>query len=246
MMALGDFPQATMKEGLVLDRVVLLGRTLEEYRRYFALDLGQLRGKSILDVAAGVGSFCAEAHALGLDVTAFDPIYGWTWEEIERRCGPDLDHVLDAIRGLKVYRWEFYKSPENLRGLREKAYRTFLADYQIGRGARYVAGSLPDLPFSDARFDLTLASYFLLVYEDQFDYEFHRRSVLELMRVTREEARLYPIVNFEARRCSYIDRFKSDPSLGRFSFEEVSTDFEFLAGSNFFLRIRHRDKEAGH
>ena len=63
------------KRGLVLDKVVLLGRTLEEYRRYFALDLERLRGQAILDVASGVSSFCAEACGLGLNVTAFDSIY---------------------------------------------------------------------------------------------------------------------------------------------------------------------------
>ena len=45
-----------MKQGLVLDRVVLLGRTLEEYARYFALDPAAWAGKAILDVASGVGS----------------------------------------------------------------------------------------------------------------------------------------------------------------------------------------------
>ena len=55
-----------MKQGLVLDKVVLLGRTLEEYRRFFALEVEKLRGKAILDVAAGVSSFCAEANRLGL------------------------------------------------------------------------------------------------------------------------------------------------------------------------------------
>ena len=60
------------------------------------------------------------------------------------------------------------------------------------------------------------------------------------MRVTRGEARLYPIVSFEAKRCSYIDRFKADPALAHLTFEEVQTDFEFLVGSNYFLRIRHR------
>jgi SAM-dependent methyltransferase len=228
-----------MKKGMVLDKVVLLGRTLEEYRRYFALDVEGLRGKAVLDVAGGVGSFCAEARALGLDVTAFDPIYGLPWEEIQRRCGPDLDHVIEAVRGLKTYRWDFYQTPENLRRFRERAYRTFLEDYQTGKG-RYVPGQLPKLPFGDGAFDLTLISYFLLVYEDHFDYEFHRRSVLELMRVTRGEARLYPIVTFEAERCSYLPRFEKEATLRHLSFDLVRTDFEFLAGSNFYLRIRHR------
>ena len=121
-----------MKQGLVLDKVVLLGRTLDEYRRYFALDLPALRGSKILDVASGVSSFCAEASVLGLDVTAFDLIYDWPIEKIASRCGPDLDHVLGAIVGLKTYKWDFYKNPASLRVLREKAYKTFLADFGMG------------------------------------------------------------------------------------------------------------------
>ena len=82
-----------MKHGLVLDKVVLLGRTLEEYRRYFGLDLENLRGKAILDVAAGVSSFCAEANRLRLNVTASDSIYNLPGDEIRRRCEPDLEQV---------------------------------------------------------------------------------------------------------------------------------------------------------
>src|SRR5262249_47327577 len=41
------------KRGLQLDRVVLLGRTFEEYRRYFLLESDNLVGKKVLDVAGG-------------------------------------------------------------------------------------------------------------------------------------------------------------------------------------------------
>lgn len=229
-----------MKQGLVLDKVVLLGRTLDEYRRYFALDLESLRGKSILDVASGVSSFCAEAHALGLQVTAFDAIYELPADNIQRRCEGDLDHVLDAVRDLKTYRWHFYKSPENLRRFRERAYQTFLADYRARAGEGYVSGRLPKLPFRDQQFDLTLVSYLLFVYEDQLDYGFHKQSLLEIMRVTRGEARLYPIVTFEAVRSSYLERLHSDPELQHLRFEEVRTDFEFLINSNCCLRVSGR------
>lgn len=229
-----------MKQGLVLDKVVLLGRTLDEYRRYFALDLEKLRGTAILDVASGVSSFCAEAQALGLQVTAFDAIYEMPADEIQRRCEPDLDHVLDAVQGLKTYRWDFYQSPENLRRFRERAYRAFLEDYREHQRTRYVPGLLPVLPFRDGQFDLTLVSYLLFVYEDHLDYNFHKQSLLEIMRVTRGEARLYPIVSFEAKRCSYLDQFKNDDELRHLAFEEVQTDFEFLRNSNFYLRVSHR------
>ncbi len=45
------------KRGLQLDRVVLLGRTFEEYRRYFLLEPDRLVGKRVLDVAGGVRPF---------------------------------------------------------------------------------------------------------------------------------------------------------------------------------------------
>lgn len=63
------------KRGLRLDRVVLLGRTFEEYRRYFLLEPDELAGKTVLDVAGGVSSFCAEANTRDIRVTSFDPIY---------------------------------------------------------------------------------------------------------------------------------------------------------------------------
>ena len=226
-----------MKQGLVLDKVVLLGRTLDEYRRYFALDLEALRGRAVLDVASGVSSFCAEARRAGLRVTAFDAIYELPADEIQRRCEADLDHVVEALRDLKTYRWDFYKSPENLRTFRERAYQAFLADYREGQPGRYLPGRLPTLPFRDGEFDLTLVSYLLFVYEDHFDYEFHKRSLLEIMRVTRDEARVYPVVTFEAKRSSYIGRLRADRELAHLGFEEVRTDFEFLLDSNYYLRV---------
>lgn len=228
------------KQGMVLDKVVLLGRTLEEYRRYFALPLEEWRGRKILDVASGVSSFRAEAAAAGLEVTAFDPIYSLPPDVVQARCEPDLDHVIRVVEGLKTYKWDFYKDPQTLRTYRERAYRIFLEDYRKEQGRCYVAGSLPHLPFPDRTFDLTLVSYLMFVYEDQLDYEFHKASVVEILRVTRGEARFYPLVTFEAQRSSYLDRLRSDPDLSALEFAEVQTDFEFLVDSNWYLRVSHR------
>src|SRR6266481_1737716 len=82
---------------LKLDRVVLLGRTFEEYRRYFALDPSGLRNKSILDLAAGVSSFCAEGRELDLNIIAADLIYEFSPSQIRARCEPDLDFVIEQI-----------------------------------------------------------------------------------------------------------------------------------------------------
>jgi len=52
--------------GLQLDRVVcLLGRTFESIDGNFLLEPEKLIGKTVLDVAGGISSFCAEANNLG-------------------------------------------------------------------------------------------------------------------------------------------------------------------------------------
>ncbi len=226
-----------MKRGLQLDRVVLLGRTFEEYRRYFLLEPDDLIGKRVLDVAGGVSSFCAEANQLGIRVTSFDPIYSLPPAKIRDRSEPDLESVYRVIGSVPTYRWDYYKNPEYMRELRKRASTIFLEDYKT-HPERYVAGELPRLSFADKEFDLTLVSYFLFAYQDQLGYEFHRESILEVMRVTRGEARIYPTVTFEAQPSEYIPMLQADPALERFAFTEIKTDFEFLVNSNSYLKVK--------
>jgi hypothetical protein len=200
----------------------------------------ELRGKNILDIASGVSSFCAEANAHGFNVTAFDPIYELSPDEIKSRCEPDLEFVTQEIGKVKAYKWDFYKSPAGMRQYRDLAYRLFLPDFTKAKGERYVFGKLPHLPFRDGQFGLTLVSYFLFVYEEQFDYQFHRASLLEILRVTADEARIYPLVNFNAERAKFIEQIKTDSAFQNFAFDEIATDFEFLRNSNSFLRIRRK------
>jgi ubiquinone/menaquinone biosynthesis C-methylase UbiE len=226
------------KRGLQLDRVVLLGRTLEEYRRYFLLEPNHLVGKRVLDVAGGVSSFCAEANELGIKVTSFDPIYSNPAETIMQRSEPDLESVYRNIGSAPTYRWGYYKNRDYMRELRKRASTIFLSDYKA-HPEHYVAGELPKLPFADGEFDLTLVSYFLFAYQDRLNYEFHRDSILEIMRVTRGEARIYPTVTFEAEPSEHLPMLRLDPTLERFQFTQIETDFEFLVNSNSFLKITH-------
>lgn len=230
-----------MKQGLVLDRVVLLGRTFDEYLHYFNLQCDELKGETILDVASGVSSFCSEARERSLNVAAVDVIYAMESEGIRKRCETDLDHIVEAVRPLTVYRWQYYKSPEHMREYRERAYKHFLSDYREQQRKRYVAGKLPRLPFRDHQFSLALISYLLFVYEDQLDFEFHKHSILEIMRVASKEARIYPVVTFEGKRSTYLERLMADRELNHLVFEERLTDFEFLQNSNRVLVVRRRE-----
>ena len=121
-------------------------------------------------------------------------------------------------------------------GIARTRIRYFFSDFKT-HPQHYVAGELPRLPFANSEFDLTPVSYLLFAYQDRFNYEFHRDSVLEIMRVTRGEARVYPTVTFEAKPSEYIPMLQSDPALQAFEFTEIETDFEFMVNSNSYLRV---------
>jgi hypothetical protein len=124
------------KRGLRLDRVVLLGRTLEEYRRYFLLEPEKLVGKSVLDVAGGVSSFCAEANLLGINVTSFDPIYSLSPNKIMERSEPDLESVYRAIGNVPTYRWSYYKNPLHARITQTRVHYLSLGLQDASRALR--------------------------------------------------------------------------------------------------------------
>src|SRR5262245_14358119 len=65
--------------------VSFFGRSLAEYAQFFALDVAGLRGRDVLDVAAGPSSFTAEACARKIDAVAVDPLYGGAVERLARQ-----------------------------------------------------------------------------------------------------------------------------------------------------------------
>jgi ubiquinone/menaquinone biosynthesis C-methylase UbiE len=78
--------------------------------------------------------------------------------------------------------------------LRIEAADRFLQDVSIAP-ERYVAGSLPELPFEDERFDVVLCSHLLFTWADKYDRDWHLAALRELVRVSRREVRIFPLVN---------------------------------------------------
>ena len=63
----------------------------------------------------------------------------------------------------------------------------------------YIFAKLPNLPFENNYFDLALSSHLLFVYDNMLDYEFHKNSILEMLRVSKE-VRIFPLVDFKNSR----------------------------------------------
>jgi hypothetical protein len=211
---------------------------MEEYVAMFALSEQELGGK-ILGCADGPASFNAEMNARGRRVVSIDPVYQFTGEEIRRRIDATYSTVMGQLyENLDDYVWTRIPSPEALGELRMTAMKRFLADYSQGKEERrYLAASLPALPFEDAAFDLALCSHFLFLYSDRLSAEFHCRAIEEMLRVA-SEARIFSLVALDGHLSPHLGFVCRElRKLGR-DFEIKTVDYQFQRGGNRMLRIR--------
>ncbi|MBU0675753.1 MAG: class I SAM-dependent methyltransferase [Proteobacteria bacterium] len=229
-----------IRDRLDLDRVVFIGRTFGEYLGMFDLDSSVLRCGSILDCGAGPSSFTAEAHRAGILATACDPCYELSAEVLGDKGRDDIDHVFDRFESVEhLYTWNYYRNREALIACRRRALESFLADFLQGiEAGRYIGAALPRLPFPDRTFSLVLCSHFLFLYHDRLDLDFHKASLLELMRVGRAEVRVFPLQGLDAQPYPHLDEIIMFLAGQGVVAEIVGVPFEFQKGSNKMLRLR--------
>ena len=174
-----------------MDAVLITSRSAAEYAAMFGLAAGDPAAGSVLDCCAGGSSFTAES---GARAAAVDPAYALGRRELAARVQaalPDGDRMISDHAG--SFDWSWYGSPGRRAGLRTTAARRFLADLRAHPG-RYLAGALPRLPFANASFDLVLCSHLLFTWSNQLDEDWHRRALTEMLRVSRQEVRVFPLV----------------------------------------------------
>lgn len=224
-----------------LDSVVPWGRSFDEYRRMFALTEDDL-GRRILGCGDGPASFNAEATALGCRVTSFDPLYGFDRSQIEARISATYDQVLAQTR-LNAHEFVWgggIGNVEELGRVRMAAMQAFLDDYDSGkRDGRYVAASLPTLPFADNAFDLALCSHFLFLYSAQLGEAFHLAALREMIRVA-SEARVFPLLALGGTRSPFVDTCVIDLRSAGFEVTIEKVPYEFQRGGNEMLRLNQR------
>ncbi len=179
---------------VALDTLVITPRPLSDYRNMFLLTDDELAAGPILDCPGGSSPFGAQVRARGGTVISVDPAYTMAKDELAARIRSDLAKLrvwVDA--NLDVGNWDYLGNPDALMRWWDLAVDLFLHDY--ARDERYVAAALPSLPFPDNHFTLTLSSHLLFTYPNFLSFESHVDSLLELVRVTRGEVRVYPLVD---------------------------------------------------
>jgi hypothetical protein len=177
-----------------IGRTLVSARSLDEYVAMFDLASADLNG-TILDCPGGAASFAAEARAHGGSVVAVDPIYAASPRWL-------VEHAVDeAVRGnrhtgssVDSFVWTFFADLADHLRRRTTSARLF-GDDLLANPSTYIAGSLPQLPFSDASFDLVLSSHLLFLYADRLTPDFHVAAACEMVRVARREVRVFPLIS---------------------------------------------------
>ena len=217
--------------------VVPWGRNYDEYRSMFDLKEYELNLK-ILGCGDGPANFNYECNKRGGNVISIDPVYNLSKEEIQERIAETYQDVLTQTeKNRDKFRWDRIKSVNELGRTRMTAMQLFLEDYERGKiEKRYIPASLPDLPFPDREFDISLCSHFLFLYTDNLSYGFHVDALKEMLRVAKE-VRIFPLLDVNAEKSSYVENIL-------FDFKEMEIDikqvnYEFQIGGNELLAIRN-------
>lgn len=228
-----------MDKQLNLKNIALIGRTFEEYYNMFNLHNTLLENEIILDVASGVSSFCAEANRQGFNVTASDRIYSLSPYEIEKKCIQDLDIIIKQLPDIAdLFVWNFFKDIQALEANRKKAYKLFIEDFRIHWTKRYVSVKYPSTDFHDNQFTITLVSHLLFLYEDKLDYDFHKKTISELLRITSKEIRIFPIVNLKGIKSQFIEHLMHDKDFENLHIFIKKVNYEFIKNGNEMMVIK--------
>ena len=244
MPALAPPPIPTAKMGpsseIDLPSVSFFGRSLAEYIQFFALEVTTLRGRDVLDVAAGPSSFTAEACARKVNAVAVDPLYGSPRDLLATQVQLDYLHMFTQMRAKpRLFRFKAFPSIDAAETDRRGAAQRFLADYEAHFiHNRYVGGSLPRLPFFDGTFDLVLCAHLLFTYAKRFDFEWHLAACRELARVSASEVRIHPLCGADGKPYPGLARLRRELRETGIASEVRAVDYEFFAGSNSMLVLR--------
>ncbi len=219
--------------------IVPWGRNFDEYKKMFDLKEDELKLK-ILGCGDGPASFNCECNKKGGNVTSIDPIYNLTKQEIQNRIDETYkDVVAQTGKNKEKFKWDIIKSVNELGEIRMKAMKSFLESYDEGKiSKKYIPAALPNLPFSNDEFDISLSSHFLFLYTDKLTYEFHVKAIKEMLRVSKE-VRIFPLLDVNAKKSPYVQKIILEFKTNKIKIKKVTYEFQ-IGGNELLIIKRHR------
>ena len=217
-----------------LNKVMLVGRTFEEYRAMFNLNEFDLK-KKIFNAASGVSSFAAEAKEC--NIVNGDIIYNNDYCNLAEKCRSDYDVIEKEVeKKAEMFDFSFYEGIEGHLLVRKNAYTKFLEDYKSGSD-KYVFTELPYTSFHSNTFDLCLVSHLLFIYDNMLDYGFHEDTIEELLRIS-EEVRIFPLVNLSGERSVFVKKIIMSSKFNNFNFNIKKVNYSVFKSADEYLQIK--------
>jgi len=226
-----------------LENVVPWGRNLQEYQKMFQLSQKDLQSK-ILGCGDGPSSFNFEVTKLNGNIISIDPIYQFSKDEIQKRIDETSSVVSKQLKqNQNDFVWKSIKSVDELINIRLTAMSNFIKDYDNGKKeGRYIYQELPKLSFKNDSFDLVLSSHFLFLYSEHFDLQFHIDSILEMCRVSKNEVKIFPLLDLKNQKSNFLEPILEVLKRKGFETKIIKTDYEFQKGANELLSIKVHNK----
>jgi hypothetical protein len=220
-----------------LGDIIITSRGFDEYRAMFDLAELALAELAILDCPGGASGFPAGARARGARVTSADPAYLIPPDKLIARARRDTLTGNRYVRDHpELYVFEWFSDPDDHALSRLASLEAFAADF-AGPDDRYVPAVLPDLPFPDDAFDLVLSGHLLFTYPDHMDQAAHRAALRELVRVSRGEVRVFPLVDTTVTPSPYLDDLRRALAAEGAQSELRRVPYHFQRGADTMLVI---------
>jgi hypothetical protein len=187
-------PPARAGDPPSIGALLVSARSYGEYLAMFDLTPDQLAGRRVLDCPGGAASFTVGAAEAGAAAIAVDPVYAHPHDVLAAHARSEVVRGNDHIRDHpERFVWSYFSSVDDHLRSRLAAVERFEQDRRRVP-ERYLAGSLPNLPFPDDAFDLAVSSHLLFTYDDRLDEQLHVDAARELLRVA-AEVRVFPTLS---------------------------------------------------
>jgi hypothetical protein len=229
--------------GLELSRIIFIGRTFDEYVRMFDLTETELKQCTMLDAPAGACSFTSIASQAGYRVTAADIAYYHSPGQLYEKGKEDIKHAMEGISKVQdAFQWEYFRSIDQLEQHRNSALQDCIHHMKTSP-KQYVPVILPELPFEDDQFDITLSAHFLFMYAERLDLDFHKKTLQEMIRVSRKEVRIFPVTDLKGMKYEYLPEILRFVEELGWNAEERNVSYEFQRKANSMLRLYRKRGE---
>ena len=83
-----------------------------------------------------------------------------------------------------------------------------------------------------------MSSHFLFLYSEHFDLKFHIDSILEMCRVSKNEVKIFPLLDLKNQKSEYLKSILKILENKGFEAKIIKINYEFQKGANEMLSIK--------